>query len=72
MHPRKISEPARVARAPSQLDSDNQARAVPIFQSTSFQFKSAEHGAKLFELSQLGPIRDQLGGASTCYRPTKE
>ena len=65
MHPRKISEPARRARVPSQLDSDNQARAVPIFQTTSFSFKSAEHGAKLFELSQLGPIYTRICNPTT-------
>ena len=34
------------------LDTDNRARAPPIFQSTSFQFKSSEHGKDLFALSK--------------------
>ena len=34
------------------LDTDNRARAVPIYQTTSFEFKSAEHGAALFSLSE--------------------
>ena len=38
------------------LDTDNRARAVPIYQSTSFEFKSAEHGKQLFALAELGPI----------------
>ena len=38
---------------------------MPIFQSTSFQFKSAEHGAKLFELSQLGPIYTRICNPTT-------
>lgn len=42
------------------LDTDNRARAVPIFQSTSFCFKNAEHGANLFGLKELGPIYSRL------------
>lgn len=42
------------------LDTDNRARAVPIFQSTSFEFKSAEHGSKLFALAELGPIYTRI------------
>jgi O-acetylhomoserine/O-acetylserine sulfhydrylase len=38
------------------LDTDNRARAVPIYQTTSFEFKSAEHGKQLFALAELGPI----------------
>jgi O-acetylhomoserine/O-acetylserine sulfhydrylase len=43
------------------LDSDNRARAPPIYASTSFAFKSAEHGAKLFGLQELGPIYSRIG-----------
>ena len=42
------------------LDTDNRARAVPIFQSTSFVFKDSEHGANLFGLRELGPIYSRL------------
>jgi len=42
------------------LDTDNRARAVPIFASTSFAFKDADHGAQLFALQQLGPIYSRL------------
>ena len=42
------------------LDTDNRARAPPIFQSTSFQFKSAEHGKNLFALAELGPIYTRI------------
>lgn len=42
------------------LDSDHRARAVPIYASTSFAFKSAEHGAKLFGLQELGPIYSRI------------
>jgi O-acetylhomoserine/O-acetylserine sulfhydrylase len=47
------------------LDTDNRARAPPIFQTTSFEFKSAEHGGALFELSQLGPIYTRLMNPTT-------
>ena len=37
-------------------DSATNARAVPIYQTTSFVFNSAEHGAKLFGLEEFGNI----------------
>lgn len=42
------------------MDSDNRARAPPIYMSTSFGFKSSEHGAKLFALQELGPIYTRI------------
>ncbi len=36
------------------------ARAVPIYQTTAFSFKSAEHGANLFELKEFGNIYTRL------------
>mmetsp|Transcript_39993 Transcript_39993/g.105706 ORF Transcript_39993/g.105706 Transcript_39993/m.105706 type:complete len:480 (-) Transcript_39993:290-1729(-) len=47
------------------LDSDNRARAPPIFQSTSFEFKSSEHGGALFALAELGPIYTRLMNPTT-------
>ena len=47
------------------LDTDNRARAPPIFQSTSFEFKSAEHGASLFGLAELGPIYTRIMNPTT-------
>ena len=47
-------------RAGHKLDTDNRARAVPIFQSTSFEFKSADHGKQLFALAELGPIYTRM------------
>jgi O-acetylhomoserine (thiol)-lyase len=47
------------------VDTDNRARAVPIFQSTSFEFKSNEHGAKLFGLEELGPIYTRIMNPTT-------
>ena len=34
-------------RSGHKLDTDNRARAPPIFQSTSFEFKSADHGKQV-------------------------
>lgn len=42
------------------LDSDNRARAPPIYASTSFCFKDSEHGANLFALKELGPIYTRI------------
>jgi O-acetylhomoserine (thiol)-lyase len=42
------------------LDPEHRARAQPIYMSTSFAFKNADHGAKLFALQELGPIYTRL------------
>ena len=42
------------------MDSDHRARAPPIYASTSFGFKNAEHGANLFALKELGPIYTRI------------
>jgi O-acetylhomoserine/O-acetylserine sulfhydrylase len=42
------------------LDTDTRSRAVPIHATTSFGFKSSEHGAKLFGLQELGPIYTRI------------
>lgn len=47
------------------LDTDNRARAPPIFQTTSFEFKSNEHGGQLFALAELGPIYTRLMNPTT-------
>ena len=49
----------------SQLDTDNRARAPPIFQSTSFEFKDAAHGGNLFALQELGPIYSRIMNPTT-------
>jgi len=41
------------------------ARAVPIYQSTSYTFDSAEHGARLFALEQPGNIYTRIGNPTT-------
>jgi len=41
-------------------DSATGARAVPIYQSTSFVFKSTEHAANLFALKEFGNIYSRI------------
>ena len=41
------------------------ARAVPIYQTTSYTFDSAEHGARLFALQQFGNIYTRLMNPTT-------
>jgi len=41
-------------------DGDTRSRAVPIYQTTSYVFDSAEHGAKLFSLETPGNIYTRI------------
>ena len=41
-------------------DPATTAVAVPIYQTTSYQFNSAEHAANLFALSELGNIYTRI------------
>ena len=45
-----------VLHAAFRTDSRTNAVAVPIYQTTSYQFDSTEHARKLFDLSELGNI----------------
>jgi O-acetylhomoserine (thiol)-lyase len=46
-------------------DPTTHARAVPIYQSTSFTFDSAEHGARLFALQEFGNIYSRIMNPTT-------
>jgi OAH/OAS sulfhydrylase len=48
------------AGQPSTGDPATQARAVPIYSTTSYLFKSAEHGANLFGLKEFGNIYSRI------------
>jgi len=41
-------------------DSETNSRAVPIYQTTSYTFKSSEHGANLFALKEFGNIYTRI------------
>ncbi|MHB1346422.1 MAG: O-acetylhomoserine aminocarboxypropyltransferase/cysteine synthase family protein [Candidatus Humimicrobiaceae bacterium] len=46
-------------------DPTTGARAVPIYQTTSYQFKSTEHAASLFALTEFGNIYTRLMNPTT-------
>lgn len=41
-------------------DSETNSRAVPIYQTTSYNFKSSEHAANLFALKEFGNIYSRI------------
>jgi O-acetylhomoserine/O-acetylserine sulfhydrylase len=48
-----------------QPDTATNARAVPIYATTSFTFEDAEHGANLFALKQFGNIYSRIMNPTT-------
>ncbi|MFN9647773.1 MAG: aminotransferase class I/II-fold pyridoxal phosphate-dependent enzyme, partial [Pseudanabaena sp.] len=46
-------------------DSATNARAVPIYQTTSYVFNSADHGANLFALKEFGNIYTRIMNPTT-------
>lgn len=46
-------------------DAETNARAVPIYQSTSFVFNDADHAANLFELKEFGNIYTRIMNPTT-------
>lgn len=46
-------------------DETTGAVAVPIFQTTSYQFRDTEHAANLFALKELGHIYTRIGNPTT-------
>ncbi|HEY5500825.1 MAG TPA: O-acetylhomoserine aminocarboxypropyltransferase/cysteine synthase [Candidatus Humimicrobiaceae bacterium] len=48
-----------------EADPTTGARAVPIYQTTSYQFKSTEHAASLFALTEFGNIYTRLQNPTT-------
>ncbi len=43
-----------------EIDPTTLSRAVPIYQTTSYQFKDSEHGANLFALKEFGNIYTRI------------
>jgi O-acetylhomoserine (thiol)-lyase len=52
-------------------DSDTKSRALPIYQTTSYVFDSAEHGANLFNLSVPGNIYTRIMNPTTAVLETR-
>ncbi len=46
-------------------DSETGARTVPIYQTTSFVFRDAEHAANLFALGEIGNIYTRIANPTT-------
>src|ERR1700733_4275551 len=51
--------------AGQEVDPTTGSRAVPIYQTTSYVFNSAEHGANLFALKEFGFIYTRLMNPTT-------
>ncbi|WP_448520001.1 O-acetylhomoserine aminocarboxypropyltransferase/cysteine synthase family protein [Rhodoflexus sp.] len=51
--------------AGQEIDPTTRSRAVPIYQTTSYVFKDAEHGANLFALKEFGNIYTRLMNPTT-------
>ncbi len=46
--------------AGQEIDPTTRARAVPIYQTTAYQFKDSAHGARLFALQEFGNIYSRI------------
>jgi len=57
---RKYGFNTRQLHAGQQPDPTTNARAVPIYQTTSYQFKNTEHAANLFALKEFGNIYTRI------------
>jgi O-acetylhomoserine (thiol)-lyase len=51
--------------AGQEIDPATRSRAVPIYQTSSYVFESAEHGANLFALKQFGNIYTRIMNPTT-------
>jgi O-acetylhomoserine (thiol)-lyase len=51
--------------AGQQPDTDTLSRAVPIYQTSSYVFKSAKHAADLFDLAEFGNIYTRINNPTT-------
>ena len=51
--------------AGQEVDPTTGSRAVPIYQTTSFNFKNSEHGANLFALREFGNIYTRIMNPTT-------
>lgn len=62
---RQLGFNTRALHAGYQPDPTTKARAVPIYQSTSFVFDNSEHAASLFALQQFGNIYTRIMNPTT-------
>ena len=62
---RKYGFNTRQLHSGQQPDPTTGSRAVPIYQTTSYQFKSTEHAANLFALQEFGNIYTRIMNPTT-------
>ena len=62
---RKLGFSTRQLHSGYSPDPTTGSRAVPIYQTTSYQFKNTEHAANLFALKELGNIYTRLMNPTT-------
>ncbi len=65
MNTRNIQFETLQVHAGHNPDSDTLSRAVPLYQTTSYLFRSAEHAAALFDLSEAGNIYTRINNPTT-------
>src|SRR5438094_83955 len=58
--PRQFGFDTRAIHAGQRPDPYTGARAMPIYQTTSFVFESPDHAANLFELQEYGNIYTRI------------
>jgi O-acetylhomoserine (thiol)-lyase len=57
---RRLGFETRALHAGQPIESDTLSRAVPVYRTTSYVFRSTEHAANLFALKELGNIYTRL------------
>ncbi|MGE5603692.1 MAG: PLP-dependent transferase, partial [Nitrososphaerales archaeon] len=62
---RKFGFNTRQLHAGQQPDPTTGSRAVPIYQTTSYQFRDTEHAANLFALKEMGNIYTRIMNPTT-------
>src|SRR5215475_12811240 len=63
--PRQFGFDTRAVHAGQRPDPYTGARAMPIYQTTSFVFESPDHAANLFELQEYGNIYSRIMNPTT-------
>src|SRR5512135_1862294 len=62
---RKLGFDTRQLHSGQEPDPTTGSRAVPIYQTTSYQFRDTEHAANLFALSEMGNIYTRIMNPTT-------
>src|ERR1700755_956339 len=62
---RALQAETLLLHAGQEVDPTTGSRAVPIYQTTSYQFRDTEHAANLFALKEFGNIYTRLMNPTT-------